>query len=361
MRILVIVTSHFGYDGITNVATNYYVYANHSKVKMDFVTINEIPDNLNKLLEKYGDSHYVLSMRNKNPFLYIFRLMNIIRKGKYNIVHIHGNSNTMFIELWAAKLAGAKVRIPHSHNTKCDHPFINKILKPFFKSAYTYGFACGQEAGDWLFTKKEFKIIPNGIDLERFKFNSEKRKQLRQHLGIQDKLVIGHVGRFSLQKNHEKLLYIFKSLKKINPNVTLLLWGEGELLESSKQLAEQIGGDIRFMGTTDIVEEVLQVVDIIVFPSLFEGLPLFLVEAQALGLNCLVSDTVSPMTKLTDYFHFQPLTDDNEKWAKSIIEIAQRSSSENNSKLAHKSISKAGYNIRENCDNLLEIYKSLIK
>lgn len=361
MKILVIVTSHFGYDGITNVATNYYVYSDHSKVKMDFVTINEIPDNFKKQLDKYGDSHYVLLMRNKNPFLYFVRLMNIIRKGKYDIVHIHGNSNTMFIELWAAKLAGAKVRIPHSHNTQCNHPIINKILKPFFKTAYTHGFACGQEAGEWLFPKNSFKIIPNGINLERFKFNSEKRKQLRQIMDIQEKLVIGHVGRFSLQKNHKKLLYIFDSLKQVNPNITLLLWGEGELLESNRQLAKQIGGDIRFMGTTNEVEEVLQVVDIIVFPSLFEGLPLFLVEAQAMGLNCLVSDTVSPMTKLTDYFHFQPLTDENEKWAKSIIEISQQSGSESNSKVAHKCIAKAGYDIRENCNNILEIYKSLIK
>lgn len=361
MKVLIIVTSHFGYDGITNVATNYYIYMDHSKVQMDFVTINEIPVKLKKQLDKYGDTLYVLSMRNRNPLSYLMNLIKIIKKGKYDVVHIHGNSNTMFLELWAAQLGGVKVRIPHSHNTKCDHPIINKILKPFFKSSYTYGFACGQEAGEWLFPKDGFKIIPNGIDLERFKFNKEKRDLLRQEMQIQDKLVIGHVGRFSLQKNHEKLLRIFNALEQKYSNVTLLLWGEGELMETSKQLAQKLGGDIRFMGTTNKVEEVLQVVDIIIFPSLFEGLPLFLIEAQAMGLNCLVSDTVSPMAKLTDFFEFQPLNDSNENWAESIMLLCKKSNSENNSKFAHKCIAKAGYNIRENCNHLLETYKSLIK
>ena len=361
MKILVIVTSRFGYDGISNVATNYYTYMEHSRVQIDFVTINEIPYKLSTLLDKNGDTHYVLPMRNKNPLIYFLNLIKIIRKNKYNIVHIHGNSNTMFLELWAAKLAGARVRIPHSHNTKCDHQIINKLLKPFFKMAYTYGFACGKEAGEWLFPKDSFKIIPNGIDLERFKFNKEKRESLRKHMQLQDRLVVGHVGRFSLQKNHEKLLKIFKTLKEKLPNVTLLLWGEGELLESSKQMAKEIGGDIRFMGTTNKVEEALSIVDIIVFPSLFEGLPLFLVEAQAMGVNCIVSDKVSPMAKLTDYFIFHPLNDSNVKWSESIIEICKKYNSERNSTLAHKCIANAGYNIRENCNNLLDIYKSLIK
>ena len=361
MKILVIVTSHFGYDGITNVATNYYTYIEHSKVQMDFVTINEIPDNLKRLLDKNGDTRYVLPMRNQNPLSYLLNLIKIIKKGKYDIVHIHGNSNTMFLELWAAKLAGVKVRIPHSHNTKCDHPVINKLLKPFFRAASTYGFACGKEAGEWLFPKDSFKIIPNGIDLERFNFNQEKRDSLRKEMQLQDKLVVGHVGRFSLQKNHEKLLRIFAALKQKNLNVTLMLWGEGELMEATKQFAQQTGGDIRFMGTTNKVEEALQVVDIIVFPSLFEGLPLFLVEAQAMGLNCLVSDTVSPMAKLTNYFAFQPLNDKEEMWAETIIKMCKRTDSKHNSKVAHEFIAKAGYDIRENCNNLLETYKSLIK
>ena len=140
-----------------------------------------------------------------------------------------------------------------------------------------------------------------------------------------------------------------------------MLWGEGELMEAAKQLAQQTGGDIRFMGTTNKVEDALQVVDIIVFPSLFEGLPLFLVEAQAMGLNCLVSDTVSPMAKLTNYFAFQPLNDKEEVWAEKIIRMCKRTDSKQNSKVAHEFIAKAGYDIRENCNNLLETYKSLIK
>jgi len=361
MKILVVVTSHFGYDGISNVASNYYVYQDHSRIKMDLVTINKIPVKLKTEFENNGDQSYVLPQRNKNPLIYIHSLAKLIRQKNYDIVHIHGNSCTMFIELFAAILGGCKIRIAHSHNTKCDHVIINNLLRPFFRLSYTNGFACGIEAGKWLFNDDEFKVISNGVDLKRFVLNREIRNTLKKELNVDGRIVIGHVGRFSKQKNHKKLISIFSCIKKHIHNATLLMWGEGELMPQIKDLAKNIGGDIRFMGTSNKIEKFLQVVDIVIFPSLYEGLPLFLIEAQSLGLPCLLSDTVSPYAKITDYVYFQSLEASNEDWARKTFEILSVSKVENNAEKAHSYIRNAGYDIRTNSEKLFQIYKQLIK
>ncbi len=361
MKVLVIVTAHFGYDGISNVAKNYYLYQDHSKIQMDLLTINDVPQHLKDEMARNGDRSFVFSCRNKNPLRYVVNLSKLIKENKYDIVHIHGNSNTMFVELWAAMLGGCKTRIAHSHNTKCDHPFINKLLCPLFKTAYTGAFACGTEAGEWLFNKGEATIIANGVDLDKFTLDVHTRNQYKKELGVENKLVIGHVGRFSVQKNHRKLLSIFDEVKKINPEVSLLMWGEGELMDNVREQAEEIGGDIRFMGTSNNIEKCLHAVDIIVFPSLFEGLPLFLVEAQAIGVPCLLSETVSPMVKITESVFFKKLEASDEDWANEILRIVMVSKVEENSKTAHKSIQSAGYDIRENADNLIHIYEQQMR
>lgn len=361
MKVLVIVTSHFGYDGISNVVTNYYVHQDHTKIRMDLMTINKVPANLAKEIEYNRDNNFVLVQRNKNPLNYIYVLTKLIRKNRYDIVHVHGNSSTMFIELFAALLGGCKVRIAHSHNTKCDHAIINRILHPLFKLTYTNAFACGIEAGEWLFKKREATIILNGVDLKRFVLNLDDRKSLRQKLCVDERIVIGHVGRFSKQKNQEKLISIYSCLRTLNPNVSLLMWGEGELMEHIRTLAKGVGGDVRFMGTSNEIEKCLQAVDIIIFPSLYEGLPLFLIEAQSIGIPCLLSDTVSPNSQITDWVYFLPLNASDCEWAQKTLQILSESTVEENAPKAHDYIRSAGYDICANANDLFEKYKQLIK
>lgn len=356
MKVLVIVTSHFGFDGISNVVTNYYLYQDHDQIKMDLLTINEIPAKLKVEIEKNGDHHSILNQRNRNPIGYMVAVAKMCRKNKYDIVHVHGNSNTMSVELLSARLGGVKVRIAHSHTTKCNHKIINMMLRPAFHMNVTNGFACGEEAGLWLFNRDSFVIINNGVDLQRFKFDSAIRLRLRRELGVEDKLLVGHVGRFSKTKNHQKLINIFRALYTMKQDVALFMWGEGELENEIRQRTLGIDADIRFMGTTTEVEKWLQAIDVIVFPSLFEGLPLFLVEAQALGVRCIVSDTVSPAAKIVDNFAYHSLDDTDEGWAEDIL--IKASSLERID--THESIIKAGFDIRMNCKNLLDIYKKIL-
>lgn len=361
MRVLVIESTIFGYDGITNVIVNYYNYQDHKKILMDFVTINSVSESFKKKLNIYNSKNFVLPYRNRNPLKYVWDLYKIIKEGQYSVVHVHGCSATMAVEMLAAKLAGVKVRIAHSHNTTCDHVKMDKILRPLFFRWCNVGFACSEEAGEWMFPQKSFSVISNGVDLEKFQYNEVTRNQIREKYGLEKKFVIGHVGRFSAQKNHAKLIDIFAKLSEIYSEAKLVLIGEGELKRSIEQRTENENLDVLFVGLSNEVEKWLQAMDIIIFPSLFEGLPLGLIEAQASGLTCVLSDTISPAAKITDLVEFVKLDDELSVWC----EVIQRNRDKFNRKArinnVKAQISKAHFDIKVNCRELEKRYELLIK
>lgn len=235
-------------------------------------------------------------MRRKNQFAYYRELLKIMREGHFDILHAHGNSSTIAVELVAAKQSGIPMRVAHSHNTTCDHIYIDKILRPIFYRSYTLGIGCGIEAGKWMFGNHPHIILKNGVDLQRYQFNQEIRDEIRHELCVEEKLVLGHVGRFTDQKNHKFLLRIFQEYHQINDKSVLLLVGNGPLEEQIKQEAQRLNiiDDVIFYGTTPNTEKVYSAMDCFVFPSKYEGVPLTLVEAQANGLACFISDKVSP-------------------------------------------------------------------
>ena len=132
IKVLAIVNASFGYDGISNVATNYYLYQDKNAVELDLLTINPVNEALESEIKKNNNKVFVLPFRNSNPLKYVIELKRIIKENKYDIVYVHGNSATMAVELISAKMAGCKVRVAHSHNTQCNHMKINKLLMPFF-------------------------------------------------------------------------------------------------------------------------------------------------------------------------------------------------------------------------------------
>lgn len=358
MKILTIVTSQFGYDGISNVASNYYKYKDHLSIKEDWVVINPIPKELALDFEASSNKVYILPFRNTNPFKYIISLYRIIRLGKYDVVHVHGNSSTLFVEMLSSKMAGVKVRIAHSHNTKCDHEVVNKILKPFFLRSYTHAFACGKEAGEWLFDHRPFDVISNGIDLAVFKFNCHYREAFRKKYNLGDSFVIGHVGRFSKQKNHKKLIEIYSEFTKLNPSSVLVLVGDGELRTEIEEDVRKMGLKVLFVGLSEEVNKWLQVFDVFVMPSLFEGLPLVLIEAQAAGLPCVISDRISSSVDVTNLVKFVSLTASAAEWANLILEstVYDRAS---HSELIKRNLVDAHYDIKQNCLDIITKYKQL--
>jgi glycosyltransferase involved in cell wall biosynthesis len=358
LKVLVIATTKFSMDGITNVILNYYRSIDKSDMQIDFVIPNEIKGELKLELESCGSNIYVINGRTRKPIIYIKTLIRIISKNKYDIVHAHGNSCTLALEMYSAKKGGVYVRIPHCHNTKTKHSIVHKLLSGPFNSLYTHAFACGQKAGEWLYHQEKFEIINNGIDIDKYKYNQEIRKKYRDKYGLNGKKVIGHIGHFSYQKNHEYLIDIFQELYRLDSNYRLLLIGDGELKSDIQRKVESLhlSNVAIFMGKSLEVHRFMQAMDIFVMPSYFEGLPLTLIEAQSASLSCFVSDSVSNEVAITNLVQFISLDKSAKEWAKQINSpmIMNREEIKDN---ICKQIVDAGYSIEDNAKKLKELYK----
>ena len=360
-NILVICSNVFGYNGIANVILNYYKSIDKEKIHMDMVLINEPREEVKQLFDNNNTKLYVVD-RTKNLFGYMSSLKAIMKENNYDLVHIHGNSATMAIELIVAKSAGVKVRIPHCHNTKTNHPIIHKVLKPMFYNNYSYGFACGKEAGKWLYGERDYIVINNGIDTECFKFNSEYRNEIRNIYGVNNKFVVGHVGVFNEQKNHEALIKIFIKLYEKNKNSVLMLVGDGENKEVIKKLviSNNLQDNVIFVGNTDEIHKYMMAFDVLALPSKFEGVPLVLIEAQSTGLPCVASTQVSIEADITGLVEFEDYLDE-EHYAQKLNKAHTKGiDRERLAVESRKTICLKGYSIWDNAKRVEELYNVYI-
>lgn len=361
MKLLIIATTNFESYGITNVIMNYYRAMDVTDIQIDFVIPNTIQKELKNEIEKNGGRIHQIFMRKKNPLKYMKLLSQIISKEKYDIVHAHGNSCTLALEMYAAKMGRAKIRIAHSHNTTCKHLFMHRLLRKLFEASYTNGFACGKEAGEWLYRGKPFTVINNGVNLESFTFNNSIREEYREKYNLHGKKVVGNVGRFSYQKNHEFLINIFYELYNLDNNYRLFLVGDGELNEAIRKQVYDLGLNkvVIFIGKSPEVPQLLQCMDLVIMPSRFEGLPLTLVEAQAATLPCFVSTAITKEVQITDLIHFISLEETPKEWANQIKakqDIHRYGLKQN----IYHEIIDAGFSIKDNAEKLKKVYVNLL-
>ena len=268
----------------------------------------------------------------------------------------------MSVELVAARLAGCKVRIAHSHNTTCENQKADKILRPVFNRNYTTAFACGQDAGRWMFGKQKFTIIPNGRNLKKYEYDTKKRTEYRNKLGIPlDALVIGHVGRFNRQKNHEYLVRIFGEVYKKERNSYLVLVGAGEKMDKVKALVKELGleKNVIFTGVIENVSDYLSVFDVMLLPSLYEGLPLVVIEWQIAGLPCIVSDTVTKECAIISLVKFESIKKEPEVWANEVMNLILQDRNDGKEVIFNE-IKTAGYDIESGAERLKKIYLKLV-
>ena len=282
-----------------------------------------------------------------------------MKDGNYKIVHSHINTLSVF-SLFAAKCAGIPTRIAHSHSTTNKREWkknlLKQVLRPFSKLFATDYMACSELAGRWLFGNKTFDkgevyILNNAIELDKFAYNEKYRKKHRKELGIsEDTLVIGHVGRFVEQKNHRFLIDIFNEVHKKNKNSVLLLVGQGPLEEEIKEKVNKLGltSSVKFLGQRSDVNELYSTMDVFLFPSLYEGLGMALIEAQVAGCKCIASDVIPTDAKITNNLIFLNLMDSSEFWAASVKFDNNRSVINNIKK----------YNICEEVVRLYQFYES---
>lgn len=360
MKILVINTVPTDKNGITNVIIN-YLNAMGNDVAFDYVAINNPNVFYVNFFKEKGAALYTLSRR--NVLGYIGSLCKIIRKNKYDAIHVHGNSHTVVLELLAAKLAGCKVRIIHAHSTGCNSVALHKLLAGLFDSLCTDRLACGEEAGKFMFGIKPFKIINNGVDVEKYSFDNKAREAFRVNLALTETdILIGHVGYFMPVKNQSFLVDVFAELARNDSRFHLILIGDGAMRTEIEQKVACLGltNKVTFTGNIDNVSEYLNAIDIIIMPSLYEGLPLTLVEQQANGLQCVCSDTIAEEANKTGNLKFLSLNLGSVEWASEVRSFIKLDGRELRSKNAVKNIEKGGYSIYKEAQNLTAYYKSCI-
>ena len=324
-KVLIVNTVNTGFTGITSVIMN-YVRKTYTSVQYDFVLCGKVDSGFIEALKRFGENVFQPPCsRGKKPLNYSFWLRKLIEENNYDVIHVHGNSGTMFFDIHAAKKAGVPIRITHSHSTSCKHMVAHNILRPILNRELTHAIACSDMAGKWLFTR-DYAVLPNGIDVEKFAFSQAVRDEYRKKLGLEDKLVIGHIGYMDTEKNHMFLLRVFADLVKSQPDAMLLLIGDGRLrTEIESYIKElQLENYVQVLGKRGDVAQLYQCMDVFVLPSLFEGLPVTLVEAQAAGLPCVVSDTVTRQVNITNNIEYVGIQDANiTDWVEQIVNSAK--------------------------------------
>ncbi len=315
--------------GVEAVVMNYYRHIDKSKIQFDFICDEDSTNIPYEEIEKLGGKVILIPPYQK-LFRYHKELKRILKEGNYKIVHSHINTLSVF-SLFAAKCAKVPVRIAHSHSTtnkkEKKKNLMKQVLKPFSKLFATDYMCCSELAGRWLFgdklyDEKKIYLLNNAIDLHKFEYNEKIREEIRKELNIDEEtFVMGHIGRFVEQKNHNFLIDIFAELQKEKPNSILMLVGQGPLQDEIKAKVEQLGlsDNVMFLGQRNDADRLYQAMEVFVLPSLYEGLPVVGVEAQAAGLLCVLSDDMTKETKVLDVTVFNTLNQSASEWAKTIL------------------------------------------
>ena len=313
-------------------------------------------------IASYGIPIYHAPIRGEHPLTYSREVSKILRAHPIDIVHCNmDNSSGYFLEI--AKRCGISVRIAHSHTTRLlAQGFIRRCIGELSKrkihTVATQRLACSQKAGDWLFGPDRYRVINNAIDMYPYALDKKIRRDLRMELCIKENtFVLIHIGSFTYPKNHEKLLKIFKELKKARPDSTLLLAGVGPLMDHIRNMVYQMNleNDVLFLGLRADIPQLLQVADVFVMPSLMEGLPVSGIEAQAAGLPCLFADTITTEVCITKYARRLPLNNE-EAWIQQLMKIH----GERNWKEAQNALREHGYDIQVEAKKLADFYKNII-
>lgn len=348
--------------GVEAVIMNYYRHIDRNKIQFDFICDSDSTDIPYDEIEKLGGK-VILCPPYQKLFKYTKELKKIFKENNYKIVHSNINALSVF-PLRAAKKVGVPIRIAHSHSTsnkkEWKKTMVKNVLRPFSKKYANRYMCCSELAGRWLFGNKEYDkgtvyLLNNAIDLDKFKYDEKVRLSKRKELGIiGDTFVVGHVGRFVEQKNHRFLIDIFDEIHKKNNDSLLLLAGQGPLMDEMKEKVHNLDLDeyVQFLGQRKDANELYQAFDLFLLPSLYEGLPVVGVEAQASGNLCYLSDDMTKETKVLDSTVFMSLKNSAEEWAINILKDSKKYKKHD----TKEEVSKYGFNIEKEAEKLERKY-----
>lgn len=358
MKNILFISKWLSVAGTETFMMNVLRYIDRRKFRVDFLIFSDLESDYSKEAEMLGAKIYRLPARNSG-FGYYKSLNEFFREGcQYDVVHSCEGSLSSIAPIYYAYKYEIPIRIVHSHNSNCKG-FINRVLhtinRNFIPLLSTCNLACSSLAARHFFGKRNCAIVKNGVDTDRYKFNEERRRLFRERYNISPSThVLGHIGRFDEVKNHDFLLDIFLEYKKRFHDSKLLLVGGGLLEGKINQKVKDLGidGSVFFLGVRNDIPDILCAMDCFVMPSLYEGLPFVLVEAQTSGLPCVISNTINKDSKLTPYLSFCGLKDDAGLWAEEIKDKMGK----NNRDEGVKYIEEQGFDILSTVKYLESLY-----
>lgn len=361
--------------GAETMIMNLYRAIDRSNIQFDFLCMQQGKHHYDEEIEKMGGRiFYIKEPKERGVFGHILDMRNVMLKnGPFAAVHGHTNFHTGIIAI-AAKMSNVKIRICHSHNTRESNnsKFFRRayfaLMKLLIQKYSTTMLACGVEAGEHLFGKRmldrgSVEVFPNAINLEQFKIIPiNEVNLLRKELNIpENAIVLGNIARFTEQKNHEFFIDFIKKLEQKDTEYRIVLVGEGILLEGFSNRINEMGlqSKVLFLGVRSDIPLLLNLFDVFIMPSLYEGLPVSIVEAQATGVPCLVSDTITEEVDMgLGLISYLNLKKSKDEWVNKIIEILNKHNNKIiNQSLINVALSNKGYEITESVFRLKKIYK----
>ena len=364
----VLVVAPLGVGGVTNMMINIQKHLDRSKINFDYLVFHDRKEPSEDIVKEMGSRKLVASVDNIGSaairrFARLKEIKKVCRENKIDILHYNADSAADLMNIMAAKAGGGKYVTIHSHNAGFGTAgkgirIMSKILKPLIPHYCDTFWGCSDLAARFLLPKSiidsgNYYVLPNGIELDKYKFDQNVREEKRKELGVEGKYVIGHAGRFSDQKNHTFILDIFAKICEKDNDAILVLFGVGELLDKMKDKANLLGISERviFYGASNEMNKMWQAMDVFLMPSLHEGLPVTGIEAQASGLPCVFSDEITKEVDVTNTSIFLSLSETTEKWADAVLAFKGTARFNNIEKLR-----MANYDISSTANTVSELY-----
>ncbi len=349
--------------GIETMLMNYYRRIDRDVLQFDFLANKPKPGDYDEEIRSMGGHIYVSPGLNPIRYPGYIKYVRQILAADRDIAIVHAHNEAMgYYALRGAERAGIKTRIAHAHNTRIIRDYkwpLKMVCKLLLPHAASDLWACGRDAGIYFFGRQRWNaggmVMRNAIDTACFRFDPEVRAAVRAENGLGDRTVIGHVGRFNMQKNHTRLLDIYAAYMRRDPNSILVLIGEGELEGAMREKARALGiaDNVLFAGLQSRVDRWYQAMDVFLLPSLFEGLPVVGIEAQASGLACIFSDAVTDEVVLSPRALRVPLTETDDGWAQALFTLAHGDFSR---EAGAEVVRDAGYDIVCEAQRIQQLY-----
>ena len=354
IRVLHIVGAMYP-GGMENFIMNLYENIDRSRIQFDFAVHMIKKNDYTEKIREMGGIVYELPRLTRKPLKNIRSLYKIVKDNNYKIVIRHTSNALVAPQLWAAKKAGA-VTVCHSHNETDPQTAIHRLCRLFINKCADVRFACSINAGKWMFGNGDYKVICNAIDVQKFAYNAQAGERIRREFSLDRKNVYGHIANFIASKNHKFLLQIYAEIAKLDKNAAFFCIGDGDLRPEIERQTDELGmrDKIILTGVRSDIPDFMSCFNVLVFPSVFEGLPLTLIEAQASGLPCLVSDTIIDDVIVTENLvEMESIKKSPREWAIKAVEMAK-----NKERICQfENIAQKGYDIK----NLSKWYENFLE